>query len=195
MSIPITDKFKPKGIGGYALIDAEDVEMPDGTRLSTWQPQTSGKVETPVLENAEISGFTGGTDGVYLIMDAPVSFGLVAGAMYKVVLPTGTYYCKCYTEAADTDGTTNMNGLFLGNASLAFSTLDDTGEPFFFADGGDTATVITNIAADPLSVSLYIVEEAPNLPAVTEADNDKILQVVDGAWAAVALTDVSEVGM
>ena len=33
MSIPITDKFKPKGAGGYALIDAEDVEMPDGSRL------------------------------------------------------------------------------------------------------------------------------------------------------------------
>lgn len=33
------------------------------------------------------------------------------------------------------------------------------------------------------------------LPTVTDADNDKILQVVDGAWGAVTMTDVSEVGM
>lgn len=33
------------------------------------------------------------------------------------------------------------------------------------------------------------------LPEVAEADNGKILQVVDGAWVAVAMTDVSEVGM
>ena len=38
MSIPITDKFKPKGVGGYALMDAEDIEMPDGKRLSDWNP-------------------------------------------------------------------------------------------------------------------------------------------------------------
>ena len=33
-NIPITGKFKPKGIGGFALLDAEDVEFEDGTRLS-----------------------------------------------------------------------------------------------------------------------------------------------------------------
>lgn len=38
MSIPITDKFKPKGAGGYALMDAEDIQMPDGKRLSDWNP-------------------------------------------------------------------------------------------------------------------------------------------------------------
>lgn len=34
MSIPITDKFKPKNNGGFPLMDAEDVLMPDGNRLS-----------------------------------------------------------------------------------------------------------------------------------------------------------------
>lgn len=37
MSIPITDKFKPKGTGGFALVDAADVEMPDGSRLSDFK--------------------------------------------------------------------------------------------------------------------------------------------------------------
>ena len=34
MSIPITDKFKPRNNGTFPLVDAEDVLMPDGTRLS-----------------------------------------------------------------------------------------------------------------------------------------------------------------
>lgn len=33
------------------------------------------------------------------------------------------------------------------------------------------------------------------VPSVSAADNGKFLQVVEGAWAAVALTDVSEVGV
>lgn len=45
MSIPITDKLKPSGIGGFALMDAEDVEMPDGSRLSEF---TSGSY--PIVE-------------------------------------------------------------------------------------------------------------------------------------------------
>lgn len=35
MAINITGKFKPQG--NFALIDAEDVEMPDGTKLSEYQ--------------------------------------------------------------------------------------------------------------------------------------------------------------
>lgn len=46
MSIPITDKFKPKGAGGYALMDAEDVEMPDGTRLSDFKGGASITVDS-----------------------------------------------------------------------------------------------------------------------------------------------------
>ena len=34
MSVELIDKIKPKNNGGFALVDAADVEMPDGTRLS-----------------------------------------------------------------------------------------------------------------------------------------------------------------
>ena len=37
-------------------------------------------------------------------------------------------------------------------------------------------------------------QRATNVPSVSTADNGKFLRVVDGAWAAVLLTDVSEVG-
>lgn len=54
MSIPITDKFKPKGVGGYALIDAEDVEMPDGTRLSEFEGNgTSVTIDTTLSQEGQ----------------------------------------------------------------------------------------------------------------------------------------------
>ena len=34
MSLPLADKIKPKNNGTFALVDAADVEMPNGTRLS-----------------------------------------------------------------------------------------------------------------------------------------------------------------
>lgn len=34
MSIELIDKIKPKNGGTFSLVDASDVEMPDGTRLS-----------------------------------------------------------------------------------------------------------------------------------------------------------------
>lgn len=37
-------------------------------------------------------------------------------------------------------------------------------------------------------------EGSDRLPPVTSADNGKFMRVVNGKWAAVALTDVSEVG-
>ena len=46
MSIPITDKFKPKGAGGYPLMDAEDILMPDGNRLRDF----TFSAETPVFD-------------------------------------------------------------------------------------------------------------------------------------------------
>ena len=37
MSVELIDKIKPKNNGGFALVDAADVEMPDGTRLSDFE--------------------------------------------------------------------------------------------------------------------------------------------------------------
>ena len=38
MAIELMDKIKPKGGGAFAMVDAADVEMPDGTRLSEFKP-------------------------------------------------------------------------------------------------------------------------------------------------------------
>ena len=56
MPIPITDKFKPKGVGGYALMDAEDIEMPDGTRLSGLEIPDVKDGVSPVIVITKIEG-------------------------------------------------------------------------------------------------------------------------------------------
>ena len=42
MSVEVIDKIKPKNNGGFALVDAADVEMPDGTRLDEVLENVSG---------------------------------------------------------------------------------------------------------------------------------------------------------
>ena len=51
MSIPITDKFKPKGAGGYALMDAEDIDFKDG-RLTDYMPVPLTQAEYNAMEAA-----------------------------------------------------------------------------------------------------------------------------------------------
>ena len=42
--------------------------------------------------------------------------------------------------------------------------------------------------------AMYLIpDEEPTLPAVTDEDNGKLLQVVGGVWSAVAITDGNEV--
>lgn len=55
---------------------------------------------------------------------------------------------------------------------------------------GDETTKNVQYALDMLSANLAKV----NVPAVTAADNGAFMRVVNGAWAAAQLTDVSEVG-
>lgn len=51
MSIPISDKFKPKGVGGFALMDAVDIEH-NGERLSEIWPVYMTQDEYDALEAA-----------------------------------------------------------------------------------------------------------------------------------------------
>ena len=55
MSVELIDKIKPKNNGGFALVDAADVEMPDGTRLSDLEVQ-NGKNGEPGKDGAD--GYT-----------------------------------------------------------------------------------------------------------------------------------------
>lgn len=49
MAVEITGKFKPKNNGSFSLIDAVDVEMPDGTRLSDFSGSAGQDGLTPYI--------------------------------------------------------------------------------------------------------------------------------------------------
>lgn len=49
MAIEITGKFKPKSGNTFSIIDAEDVEMPDGTRLSEFKGNNGKDGLTPYI--------------------------------------------------------------------------------------------------------------------------------------------------
>lgn len=68
-------------------------------------------------------------------------------------------------------------------------TIDWSGNAWF---AGDITIGADN---DKLATQKYVDDQIKNLPVVSADDNGKILQVVDGKWAAVAVQNVSEVGM
>lgn len=59
MAIELIDKIKPKNNGSFAMVDAEDVAMPDGTRLSEYNPGT-GLPEVSASDNGKVLGVVNG---------------------------------------------------------------------------------------------------------------------------------------
>lgn len=49
MAIELIDKIKPKNNGTFAMVDAADVEMPDGTRLSDLHLSEGKDGNTPFI--------------------------------------------------------------------------------------------------------------------------------------------------
>lgn len=67
MSVEVIDKIKPKNNADFPLVDAADIEMPDGTRLSEHDFMESSKLTEAVnvaLAQAKASGEFDGKDGV-----------------------------------------------------------------------------------------------------------------------------------
>ena len=66
MSVEIIDKIKPKNNGTFPLVDASDVEMPDGSRLSDHNFMDVSQLPAAVddaLAKAKASGEFDGKDG------------------------------------------------------------------------------------------------------------------------------------
>lgn len=59
MAIELIDKIKPKNNGSFAMVDAEDVAMPDGTRLSEYNPGT-GLPDVTTSDNGKVLGVVNG---------------------------------------------------------------------------------------------------------------------------------------
>lgn len=134
MSVEIIDKIKPKNNGDFPLVDAADVEMPDGKRLSEYEfidDALLSKAVNEALAQAKESGVFDGKDG------------------------------KDGKDGAD--GKTPVKG------------------QDYYTDEEKLAIV-----------NEIMVEAAKLLPLlISEADNGKIMQVVDGVWAKVEVKDSS----
>lgn len=174
MAINVIDTIKPKNNGNFPIVEAADVEMPDGTRLSDFKieiPEVSA--ELPVFDLGSL-----GMDAVSLPMGQSsletdtneILAALTAGAV-KFAIPvsmTGATITVYAPMHGFTDGTSFMQcaSLVVLNAALILMVVVESG------------SVTVSIA--PAGTMLGI-------PAVSEADNGKIMQVVEGAWAAVEL--------
>lgn len=238
MAIELISKIKPKNNGNFALVDAADVEMPDGTRLKDFKGGVTSvngqtgdvEIEIPEAINGE-DGLTPhiGANGNWFIGNTDTGIAAAgqkgdtgetgpqgepgadgepgqpgaAGEPGKdgedgkdgfspvvSVSKSGKVTTITITDATGTktatinDGEDGASGT--GESVTLDTTLSKAGQAADAKAVGDALNEIGQMAQDIIP-SL--------LPVVTAADNGKILQVVDGAWGAVAMTDVSEEGM
>lgn len=167
--------------GEYVL-----AELPEsGDSGETTESDTQ---EVLILEEQTLEGFTYSADYAAYVSDyvSPANFVLIPGEMYRVMWEDAEYKCKAYSFEYNGWAITAIgNGTSMGQ-------LGD-GEPFFiiYNETADCTQMFADVEGgkEAYKVGIWHIIQAPTLPAVSSADNGKILQVVDGAWAAVAVAD------
>lgn len=81
---------------------------------------------------------------------------LVPGKTYTVVWGDKEFVCECY-DKAEGNGM-SVEGIALGNASLAFPAIPDTGEPFFVASSDGEIFNVIKSGEDPVTtIAIYAV--------------------------------------
>lgn len=194
MAIPITGKFE--SAGEFALMDAKDVAMPDGTRLSDYEgmegkPGQDGKDGTSVTHSwngtvltvtsasgtssADLKGGKGdpGKDGYTPVKGVDYFDGQPGKDGYTPV--KGVDYFDGQDGKPGADGKDGSPGKDGADGKTPVAGVD------YFTDEEKRALV-----------NEIMVEAAQLLPImISEEDNGKIMQVVGGAWAAVPVDDSS----
>jgi len=137
----------------------------------------------------EITGDFAYVDGAYAWQLSPAPFTLTAGQTYIAAFDGEEFELTAFTADSFAPGAIGIgNQVFLGG--------EDTGVPFLFGyvPSTDYVGCMTLLSDATHTVAIY--QEVENgLPSVTAEDNGKFLRVVNSTWAAVALQDVSEVGL
>lgn len=167
MAIELIGKIKPKNNGAFPLVDAEDVEMPDGTRLSKFKGGvTSVNGQTGDVKITVTDGKDGedGTDG----FSPSISVTAITGG-HRVSI-------------TDAKGTTTFDVMDGEDGEGASITVDD--EISETSENPVQNKVIFTTLRD-----LYVQVGKQLLPAVTAEDNGKVLQVANGVWKSVSVAD------
>ena len=119
MSVELIDKIKPKNNGTFPLVDAVDVLMPDGSRLSTWQGGDQFEIPTIDLSGMGLPAIP--DDGsTALIGDVDISEIMTAlekGIVkFKVDIESGGEIVPC--EVVMTAGTSSQGLMYWGSALM-----------------------------------------------------------------------------
>ena len=183
MAIYLIGKIKPKNNGSFALIDAEDVLMPDGTRLSDFKGGVTsvngqtGDVTISVTNGKDGQDGADGQDGV----SPSVTVEAITGG-HRITI-TDANGAKTFDVMDGEDGQDGQDG---NSASITVdSKLSETSE-----NPVQNKVITTNFNG---AMQVLQNQVLPNLlPVVTEADNGKALGVVGGVWTPLAVSIPTE---
>ena len=198
MAIELIGKIKPKNNGTFAMVDAADVEMPDGTRLSDLEIP---EVKDGVSPTVTVTGITGGHRVTITDATGTKTFDVMdgedgQGASITVDSALSTTSTNPIQNKAVAQRLTELTEAFsesLGNVAEMIPGLDTTlSETRKAADAkavGDAFTKATNDINQAFAVVMPKL-----LPSVTTSDNGKFLRVENGAWAKVSIDNAEGVG-
>ena len=114
MSIELIDKIKPKNNGSFPLVEAHDIQMPDGSRLDTWDGKGTipyfdlvelGLPDVPVEGGEKVTVETDTADMIEALSGGAVRFRLnlkygmmtllLVFTLHDISSPDGnTYFCS-----------------------------------------------------------------------------------------------------
>lgn len=162
--------------------DGKILQVQNGEYVLAELPESEGNgtSEIAIWEETVCDGFAYNEEfGGYVYNINPSPFTLILGESYRVVWDAESYTCVAQS--------TGDGSLSLGD--LTYVGLSGNGEPFIIGWSEYGVSLFSADADASHAVAIYQANAAPELPSVTTEDNGKILQVVDGAWAAVAVAD------
>lgn len=176
MPIYLIDKIKQKNNGSFALLDAADIEMADGTRLDAaleklQNSSDNASATAPVFDLGELGltaiAMTGGS------AELETDTSEIWAALEKGAVTFGIPVL---------DGETTLTGYF------TMSSFTD-GESMYQCVGlcgfNELLMVMVIVMAEGIIVSLVPFSWITGVPAVSTEDDGKVMKVVGGAWAAV----------
>lgn len=114
MSIELIDKIKPKNNGSFPLVEAHDIQMPDGSRLDTWDGKGTipyfdlvelGLPDVPVEGGEKVTVQTDATGMIEALFEGAVRFRVnlyyrsltlkLVFTLHDISSPDGTsYFCS-----------------------------------------------------------------------------------------------------
>lgn len=200
MAIELIAKIKPKNNGNFFLVDASDIEMPDGTPLSDLKAITptigdNGNWHIGTEDTGVAAQGPKGDQGVIGPQGLPGETGDPGYSPTVTITAITGGHRVTITDATGTKTFDVMDGEDGDVADITIDTEFDASSGNPVANSTLTAAFTEAATALEQMGTAIGTLQTQVTPTVTTADNGKFLQVVNGAWAAVALTDVSEEGM